>query len=157
MFLQAEAIERGIITSGSAEETLKEAVRESFTFLGLTDDDANTYMANNATYPDVDYNGVSQGPGLPEGGIYTILSQKWFALNGIAPYEIWTDYRRTDIVYGEGSGYDPGPSISILTGAESTIPVRLFYPQSEYSFNEANVQAEGTIDVFTSRIFWDVQ
>lgn len=157
MFLQAEAIERGIITTGSAEETLKEAVRESFTFLGLTDADANTYMTNNATYPDVDYNGVSQGTGLPGGGIYTILSQKWFALNGIAPYEIWTDWRRTDVVYGEGGGYDPGPALSIIPNAEPNIPVRLFYPQSEYSFNEANVQAEGTIDVFTSKIFWDVQ
>ena len=156
LFLQAEARERNIITTGaSAESRLTDAIRESFVFLGLTAAQADTYVANNATYPDVDYNGVPQGPGLPGGGIYTILSQKWFALNGIAPFEIWTDYRRTDIVYGEGGGFDPGPPISTLVGAAPTIPVRLFYPQSEYSFNEANVQAQGNIDVFTSRVFWD--
>lgn len=158
LFLQAEARERNIITTGaSAKDRLTAAIRESFVFLGLTSAQADTYIANNATYPDVDYNGVPQGPGLPAGGIFTILSQKWFALNGIAPYEIWTDYRRTDIVYGEGGGFEPGPSLSIFPGAETRIPVRLFYPQSEYSFNEANVQTQGTIDVFTSKVFWDVQ
>lgn len=158
LFLQAEARERGIITDGaSAKDRLTAAIRESFVFLGLTSAQADTYIANNATYPDVDYNGVPQGPGLPAGGIFTILSQKWFALNGIAPYEVWTDYRRTDVVYGEGGGYDPGPSLSILAGAAPTIPVRMFYPQSEYSFNEANVNAQGSIDVFTSRVFWDLQ
>jgi hypothetical protein len=158
LFLQAEARERGIITTGSsAEQRLTDAIRESFVFLGLTATQADTYITNNASYPDVDYNGVPQGPGLPAGGIFTILSQKWFALNGIAPYEVWSDYRRTDVVYGEGGGFDPGPSISILPGAESQLPVRLYYPQSEYSFNEANVQAQGTINVFTNRVFWDMQ
>ncbi len=158
MFLQAEARERNIITTGAtAKDRLTAAIRESFVFLGLTSAQADTYIANNATYPDVDYNGVPQGPGLPAGGIFTILSQKWFALNGIAPYEVWTDFRRTDIVYGEGGGFEPGPSLSIFPGAETRVPVRLFYPQSEYSFNEANVQTQGTIDVFTSRVFWDVQ
>jgi len=158
LFLQAEARERNIITTGAtAKDRLTAAIRESFVFLGLTSAQADTYIANNASYPDVDYNGVPQGPGLPAGGIFTILSQKWFALNGIAPYEVWTDFRRTDIVYGEGGGFEPGPSLSIFPGAETRIPVRLFYPQSEYSFNEANVQTQGTIDVFTSKVFWDVQ
>jgi hypothetical protein len=89
------------------------------------------------------------------------LSQKWFALNGIATYEIWTDFRRTNIVYGAGGGYDVvnagiwANQLSILGGAAAEIPVRLFYPQSEYSYNEANVSAQGTVDVFTSKIFWD--
>jgi len=164
LFLQAEARERGIITSGpSAESLLTDAIRESFLFLGLTTAQADTYVANNATYPDVDYNGVPQGPGLPGGGIFTILSQKWFAMNGIAAFEVWTDFRRTDVVYGEGGGYDPGPPLSILPGAESQIPVRLFYPSSEYNFNDVNVGAQGEIDVFdgngnpNNRIFWDRQ
>jgi hypothetical protein len=156
LFLQAEARERGIITSGtSAEDLLTAAIRESFVSLGLTAAQADTYVANNATYPDVDYNGVPQGPGLPGGGIYTILSQKWFALNCFAPYEIWTDIRRTDVVIGEGGGYDPGPPISTLAGAAPTIPVRLFYPPSEFNYNSANVPSN--INVFTSRVFWDRQ
>jgi hypothetical protein len=36
----------------------------------------------------------------------------------------------------------------------SVLPVRLLYPQSEYTTNAANVQAQGTIDPFTSKLFW---
>ena len=162
LFLQAEAAERGI-TSGNAETLLTDAVRESFKFLGLTTTQADNYIAGNATYPDVDYTATALDPSLPGGGLFTIISQKWFALNGIAPFEVWTDYRRTDVVIGAGGLYDQtnagvwANSHSILSGAAATVPVRLFYPQSEYSFNEANVQAEGTIDVFSNRIFWDAQ
>lgn len=151
LFLQAEARERGIINSGpDAKELLNDAILESFITLGLSEQDYQDYMDFNVGYPDVDYDEATDK-------IFTILSQKWFALNGIAPYEIWTDFRRTDIVYGELVGFDPGPPLSILDGAASTIPVRLFYPQSEYNFNETNVKAQGTIDVFTSRVFWDKQ
>ena len=162
LFLQAEATERGMLTGGaSAESLLTDAIRESFRSLGLTATQANNYIAGNAGYPDVDYTAPALDPSLPGGGLYTIISQKWFALNGTAPFEVWTDYRRTDIVYGAGVGYDQTNTgiwanyLSILTGAEAAIPVRLFYPQSEYSFNEANVQGQGNIDVFTSKIFWD--
>jgi len=104
------------------------------------------------------------------------LSQKWFALNAINTLEIWTDYRRvpysevatkvlagntaapTDhFVYGDGGGYDPGPTISVAPQNTSTkIPVRYLYPQTEYNYNAANVGSEGTINAFTSRIFWDI-
>lgn len=158
LFLQAEARERGVLTTGpTAEELLTAAVRESFVWLGLTAADADTYMANNATYPDVDYNAESIVDGEPGGGIFTILSQKWFALNSIAPYEIWTDYRRTDITYGAAVEYTPGPTLSVdPNNTKTSIPVRLFYPQNEYNYNAANVGAEGTINVFTGKLFWDL-
>ncbi|MFN0081669.1 MAG: SusD/RagB family nutrient-binding outer membrane lipoprotein [Ferruginibacter sp.] len=163
-FLQAEAARRGLIT-GNAAALLTTAVRESFVFLGLTAAQADAYLLGNAGFPDVDFNGVSQGPGLPAGGIYTIISQKWFALNVIAPLEIYSDYRRTNFEYGVGGGFLIGPPISVnptKPAAITKIPIRFFYPQNEYSFNPANVLAEGTIDVFTAggptgrnRIFWD--
>lgn len=158
LFLQAEARQRGILTTGpSAEVLLTRAVRESFVWLGLTVGAADTYIAANAGYPDVDYNAPSIIAGQPGGGIYTILSQKWFALNSIAPYEIWTDYRRTGISYGVAAGYTPGPALSVDPNRTATsIPVRLFYPQNEYNYNSANVTAEGAINVFTNRIFWDL-
>ncbi len=152
LFLQAEASERGVITNlGTAATLLSAAIDESFVWLGLTAAQSQTYITGNAGYPDVDYT-------APGGGMFTILSQKWFALNGsIAPYEVWTDYRRTDYVLGEPVGFDPGPPISVDAANTSTeIPVRLLYPQNEYSYNAKNVGAEGTINVFTSKIFWDL-
>ena len=162
-FLQAEAARRGLL-AGSAAALTNAAITESFEWLGLTAVDAATYITGNATYPDVDFAGVSQGPGLPAGGMYTILSQKWFALNSIATLEVWSDYRRSEINYGGGAGYPlNGPFISVNpANVKSKIPIRLFYPQNEYSFNAGNVLVEGVLDVFTgggvtgrNRIFWD--
>ncbi len=163
LFLQAEAMRRGILT-GSAATTLTAAIRESFTSLGLTALQADTYIANNAGYVDVDYNsGPANSPGGYSGGMYTIISQKWFALNCIATLEVWSDYRRTNMRYGVESGFARGPAISTNPANTKTqIPIRMFYPQNEYSFNPTNVAAEGVIDVFTgggntgrNRIFWD--
>jgi hypothetical protein len=159
LFLQAEARQRGILTTGAtAEALLTSAVQESFVWLGLTAAQANSYIAGNAGYPDVDYTAPSIVTGQPGGGLYTIVQQKWFALNSIAPYEIWTDWRRTGIVYGLAGTYDAGPTISVDPGtpAGAKIPVRLFYPQNEYNYNATNVGAEGTISVTTGRIFWDL-
>jgi hypothetical protein len=157
LFIQAEARERGIITSGpSASTLLRDAVRESFTWLGLTDGAADTYISNNTGYPDVDYFAPSIVAGQPGGGLFTILQQKWFAMNNINELEIWTDWRRTDVIYGLPGTYDPGPPVSVDPGAASSIPKRLLYPTNEYSYNAANVAAEGNINYFTDRIFWDL-
>ncbi len=157
-FLQAEARQRGILTTGpTAAALLTSAIQESFVWLGLTAADANTYIANNAGYPDVDINAPSIVAGQPGGGLYTIISQKWFALNSIAPYEIWTDFRRTDISYGSAAGFAAGPRLSVDPNRTATsIPRRWLYPQNEYNYNAANVAAEGTINVFTSKVFWDL-
>jgi hypothetical protein len=186
-FLQAEAKQRSTVFTGfignggaSASSLLTTAINESFNYLGATG--AATYISNNATYPDVDYAGVPQGIGLPAGGLFTILSQKWFAMNGVNPLETWTDWRRvpytdvatkllsganastTNFVYGDGGGYTgtltspgTGPFRSITPGilAGDNIPVRFLYPQSEYNYNTANVNGEGVI-TRTSRIFWDL-
>lgn len=178
LFLQAEARHRGIITTGLPAKNLLEAgIKESFVWLDAKrpplrkrdpanpgdsivytpSQTADGYMALNAGYPDVDYTAPAYIAGDYAGGLFTILSQKWFALNSIAPYEIWTDYRRTDVVYGRAVDYTPGPTLSVDPGRTSTtIPRRLFYPQNEYNYNAKNVAAEGTINVFTGKIFWDL-
>jgi hypothetical protein len=155
LFLQAEAKERGIITTGpSAKDLLTAAVRESFVWLGLTTAQADEYLTDNAGFSDVDYDASVTKFG---NGLYAILSQKWFALNGIAPYEIWTDFRRTDIVYGSGVGYDAGPTLSTDPGSTATrVPRRLLYPQAEYNYNAANVGAEGSLSIFNNTPFWDL-
>ena len=163
LFLQAEAARRGLL-SGSAATLYNAALAESFAFLNLTPAQLTTYKNFNATYPDVDFAAGQVVAGGNSGGMYTILSQKWFSLNAIATLEVWSDYRRTGIVYGYSAGYDPGPPISVNpANTKTTIPIRLFYPQAEYNLNSQSVLAEGaTINVFTgggasgrNRIFWD--
>ena len=157
LFLQAEAQQRGIL-SGNAKSTLQAAITESMTWLGVANpvQAAADYLSDNAGYPDVDYDAPSIVAGQPGGGLYTILSQKMFALNGIAPYEVWTDVRRTDILYGAAVGYNPGPPISVSPNNTATrVPTRLLYPQTEYNYNSANVSAQGAIDRY-SRVFWDL-
>ena len=157
LFLQAEAAHRGILTGVNAKDLLISAVSESFVWLGLTSAQSATYLAANAGWPDVDYDAPSRIAGQPGGGLYTILSQKWFALNSLAPYEVWTDYRRTDFVLGAAVSYTPGPPISIAPGTTATtIPRRLLYPQNEYNYNASNVGKEGAINIFSSKVFWDL-
>lgn len=152
MFLQAEAAERGVIP-GTAKTLLNAAITESFVWLGLKAADATAYITGNATYEDVDYD-------APGGGLFTILTQKWFAMNGLAAYEVWTDHRRTDVVIGAPAGYKPnipGPPISVEPANTATkIPLRLLYPQNEFNYNAENVAGEGTVNVFTNKIFWDL-
>jgi hypothetical protein len=156
LFLQAEARQRGILTNGSSAEALwTEALEESFVWISqetsskLEEQDALDFIDANAGsgYPDVDF---AADP------MYAILSQKWFSLNGVATYEVWTDFRRTGIVYGEDAGYTPGPPISVSPNNSATkIPTRLLYPQTEYNYNAKNVGDQGTIDRY-GKIFWDL-
>ncbi len=168
IFLQAEATHRGFLPGGAvAAKTLTNAgITESFVMLGLTATQATTYITNNGGYGDVDYSAAPLSASVPGGGLYTIISQKWFSLNSIATFEVYSDYRRVDynppavnhFVYGLAVGYDAGPPISVSpSNTQTQIPVRLLYPQNEYNYNPANVNAEGTISAFTSRIFWDLR
>ncbi|MBK6937745.1 MAG: SusD/RagB family nutrient-binding outer membrane lipoprotein [Chitinophagaceae bacterium] len=173
-FLQAEARLRGFLTSGpSVVDLTNQGIQESFTYMGVSGS-AASYISGNAGYSDVDAAAVANTPANPAGtqpvgGLFTIISQKWFALNGITPLEVWTDYRRVGynqvvtsspindrFVYGAGVGFDAGPPLSVAPQNTSTkIPVRYLYPQTEYNYNAANVGAQGTVERY-SRIFWDI-
>jgi hypothetical protein len=174
-FLRAEARQRGFITSGpTAKELMESGILASMTYLGVPNPAAAqaAYLSYNSTFPDVDITAAPLAAGYPAGGIATILSQKWFALNGINTLEVWTDYRRvpfssvstlpgastTHFTYGTAGGYAAGPLISVSPQLPpgTVIPVRYLYPQTEYNYNAANVQGQGSINQFTSRIFWDL-
>lgn len=194
-FLQAEARQRGIITSGlpaggpaGTPSLLNSAMVESFIYTGAStaanaQAAVTAYILGNGGTPDVDYTGGPVGAGGPAGGLYTILQQKWFALNGYATLEIWTDWRRvaytevatnilvtaapndaptTNFVYGDGGGYPGGPaspgpgpfrSVAPQITPADQIPVRYLYPQTEYNYNGANVPPGITR---YSKVFWDV-
>lgn len=174
-FLQSEARFRGWITSGpSAQSLMETGTQESFAFMGVTNPAAalTAYLGYNNGFPDVDYTAPAIAPNYPAGGLVTILSQKWFALNGVNSLEVWTDYRRvpfkevapalasasaTHFSWGLAGGFAAGPLISVAPQNTSTqIPVRYLYPQTEYNYNPTNVGLQGVIDPFSSRIFWDI-
>ena len=79
------------------------------------------------------------------------MTQKWAALNGVAPVEIWTDYRRTGFPSDLVFSVDPAR-------ASDTPPVRLLYPQDEINVNNASVLAakasQNWVSEFETKIFW---
>jgi hypothetical protein len=143
LFLYAEAVARGWI-AGNAQTAYENAVRESFIWLGVPGAvaAANTYMANNPTA-----NWANSGTSTLD-KVKFIVFQKYISMAGFAPLEAWTDYRRL--------GVPTNVPLSTFAGRGPNIPVRLLYPLAEYAVNKDNVQAEGSINPFTSRVFWDV-
>jgi hypothetical protein len=141
LFLQAEAAERGFI-SGDPKALYESAVTQSIIYMGGTEGTfaaAATYLAQ-AGKPLVNWD-------LASNKIQIIITQKWCALNGISALPIWTDYRRTgypDFIHWSADPAKKNP----------TPPVRLLYPQTEISTNNDNVVAQGNLDYFTSKLFW---
>lgn len=134
MFLQAEATKRGWL-SGSAQAKYEAAVKESFNWLGVVDasTEASNYLANAGLYQD---------------NLNFIVTQKYLSLVGVNNFEAWVDYRRLGVPTDLPASLSPS-----LNGR--SIPLRLLYPQEEYSYNSDNVNAQGTINAQTSKIFWD--
>ena len=141
LFLQAEAVQRGILT-GNAKALYESAVTASIIYMGGINGNAGaaaTYLAQ-AGKPLVNFD-------VSTNKLKTIITQKWCALNSLNPMPIWTDYRRT--------GFPDFLHFSAQSAKlNTTPPVRLLYPQTEISRNNENVVAQGDISLFTSKIFW---
>lgn len=75
-----------------------------------------------------------------------IATQKWIALANFSGLEAWSEYRRTNL---------PAIPQSVQV-PDNKRPLRLYYPNSELGSNGVNVKAQGTVDVFSTKIFWDV-
>jgi len=140
LFLQAEAIQRGWI-QGTAESAYRAAVTESFVWLEV----------ENATTEAEQY--LNSGSSIVNWGTATdkirlIVMQKYLALPGINNFEAWVDYRRLGVPTDLPLSLSPSRNGRV-------IPVRLQYPLEEFSYNAANVAAEGTINPQTSKVFWD--
>jgi len=139
LFLQAEGVKSGYITtSGLSVTTLYNAgISASYADLALTTDQANTYIAANP-YPAAGSDAAQE---------QAIINEKWKALAIYGALEAFNEYRRT--------GYPNDIPLSIYPGANPPNQVtRIPYPSVEYQTNAANVAGEGTISVFTSKIFW---
>lgn len=141
LFLEAEAVARGW-TSGNAQTTYESAVTQNFVFLGLPDSVATKYLSNTA----IAMWSNSGSTALAKAKF--IAYQKYIALAGVDPLEAYSDHRRLNML--PNTGYlSVNPS-----KVSNTLPVRLPYPQTEYTTNATSANGEGSINIFTSKIFW---
>ena len=123
-FMKAEAI---IATGGSltaAQAAYQDGIMANMTKLGVSATDAAAYITANGTLTAA--NALSK-----------IATEEYIALY-LNP-EAWTLWRRT--------GY---PALTPVKG--TAIPRRMLYPQTELSYNTANVPAA---TMYSPKIFWD--
>jgi hypothetical protein len=145
-FLLAEGILDGYITTGMAQDYYQRGITASFVAMqvgstpALSQAAAATYYGQNIT---------NVGWAASSNKEEAIIYQKWIALTGFGDLEAYLEYERT--------GYPVLPNpVSEDPAAESpTLPVRQFYPLSEESTNSQNLTKEGTINIFTTKIFWE--
>jgi hypothetical protein len=128
LFATAEAVLRNGGSFVASQAFYQSAIRANMTKLGVKDADIATYLAANGTLPVTSANAA----------ITQIAAQEYLALY-LNP-EAWTLWRRTN-----------APALTPVTGGN--VPRRLLYPQTEYSYNTANVPASVTL--FSPKIFWD--
>jgi len=117
-FIKAEAAQRGWIT-GSAAQFYYDGIRASMEQWGVPNASIVAYLAQ----PSVLY--------TPATGLQQIALQKWIALftSGV---EGWFEWRRTGV-----------PNLTPAFNARTVggvIPRRITYPQTEQSYNNANLQ-----------------
>lgn len=139
-FLLAEAVERDFDVSGTAAEHYNNAITASIIFWGGTQDEANTYIAQNA----VNYSSA-EGTWRQKIGY-----QKWIAFIN-RNWDAWTEIRRL--------GYPDIDEVSPPVGATGNLPLRFYYPPSEESSNASNWAAAvaalpGGEDVVSAKLFW---
>lgn len=145
-FLLAEAREKNLITTGSAETYYLNGIRANMDYYKAI---VPAEYGINVT-PSADYftqAGVAY-TGTTAQKLEKIGTQKWVALlfNGL---EAWFDWRRTGF-----PTVTPGPD----NLNDNRVPVRYPYPQSEQSLNGPNraeaVARQGTDDINTP-VWWD--
>ena len=126
----------------AAKDYYEQGVKESFRLTGTTTkygaDKATTLLASGIDL--ADWNASADK-------LKAIWMQKWLALVNYGGLEAWSEFRRTNYP-------NIPPSAQAPVGQKP--PVRLYYPSTEVSSNGANVAKQGTIDVFNTRLFWDV-
>lgn len=120
-FLIAEAISRGWVTgAGTAADHYNNGITASMKFYGISDAAIATYLGG----ANVAFN--------PANAIPMIITQKYIALFMQSGWEAFFEQRRTGI-----------PTLNVGPGTYNNgkVPKRWLYPQSEFDYNNANVEA----------------
>ncbi len=123
---------------GTAQTYYEEGIRQSFRALGAPS--ARVVEVINGGKADADWTASTDK-------LRAIAIQKWLALCNFNGLEAWTEYRKTNL---------PVTPQAATVADPNKRPLRLFYPATEKGSNGANVDLQGTIDPFTTRIFWDI-
>ncbi|HEY8782043.1 MAG TPA: SusD/RagB family nutrient-binding outer membrane lipoprotein [Mucilaginibacter sp.] len=139
LFLQAEGALEGYI-SGDPQTLYEAGIKASFQAMGLTAAQAVTYYSQA-----IKNVGWAASTNKQEAIIY----QKWIALTGYSNLEAFLEFQRT------GFPVLPSPLSADPSALSTFAPVRQFYPLSELTSNSASVAKEGTINIFTTKIFWE--
>jgi hypothetical protein len=132
----------GVTLPSTAQTYYEQGVIQSFRITGTT----ATYGADKATALLTSGKDLADWTASPD-KLKAIWMQKWLALVNYSGLEAWSDFRRTNF---------PLIPLSASAPAGQKLPLRLYYPQSELAANGANVNAQGAIDIFNTRLFWDV-
>jgi hypothetical protein len=138
-FLLSEAKQRyaDVTLPGTAQSYFEAGLVQSFRVLGANVAGAAAFKGSKVNNYDWDASADK---------LAAIATQKWIALTNFSGLEAWAEYRRTNL---------PAIPQSVQV-PETKRPVRFFYPNTEAGSNAANVTAQGNIDAFTTRLFWDV-
>ncbi len=124
-FMTAEALNSQSGSISAIQAAYQSGIMASMQKLGVDATSATAYISANGTLTTA--NAKSK-----------IANEEYIAL--FLNPEAWTLWRRTGF-----------PAL-VPTTTSSNIPRRLLYPQSEYSYNAANVPAS---TMYTTKIFWD--
>ncbi len=127
LFMKAEATLRATGNIVDAQTAYVEAITANMTRLGVSPADIATYIAANGILPII-----------VDDAIAAVANESYIALY-LNP-EAWITWRRTGF-----------PSLTPVTG-NLGIPRRFLYPQTEYTYNGANVPAS---TLYTPKLFWD--
>lgn len=122
-----------------AQTYYETGVKESFRTTGTT----ATYGAATATTLLTSSKDLSDWTASPD-KLKAIWLQKWLALVNFSGFEAWSEYRRTNYPVTPASASAPA-------GAKP--PLRLYYPSTEEG---SNPNVPKGVDVFNTRLFWDV-
>lgn len=138
-FHLAEAKQRysDVTLTGTAKSYFEEGLKQSFRALGANTAGADAFKGSKIDNYDWD---------TSTNKLNAIAIQKWIALCNFNGLDAWSEYRKTGLPVTPQSIQVP----------EAKRPLRFFYPNTESGSNGDNVKAQGTIDVFATRLFWDV-
>src|SRR5450432_470448 len=154
MFLYAEALARGWVPGmGDAEAKLEynAAVAESFTWMGVPDPvtAATDFVTNN---PEKDYSDPLGGGTTLTSKVDFLALQKYISMTMIDPLEAYADIRRLNMLPTDATN----TYISVAQGNTFTsLPLRLYYPQSETTTNDENVKKQPPVNLYTTKLFWE--